>query len=263
MPSSQVHTFTDPGDYAAAIRGSRAEVTILGRGQFRAKLTKIELHRLWMQRFFDNLPRVVRSANLAGRAIVSFRTQPGPSPSVLADGFEIPPAGIVRHSDPDDYHQTSSGFANFAAMSLPVTDMVSAGATLAEVDLTPPKDLLILTPPPAVMAKLQRLYAAAADLAEEAPEIIANADAARGVEQALIEAMVDCLACGVPREHSCAQGQHTIVMRRFRRLVKENLEQPPYPEIYATMRVSSRTLRLCCREHGNGAKELPCCYRMP
>ena len=63
------------------------------------------------------------------------------------------------------------------------------------------------------MARLQRLHAAAGHLAEEAPEIIANPDAARGLEQALIEAMVDCLSQGEEREHTPAQGQHAIVVR--------------------------------------------------
>jgi len=44
MPLSAVGTFTDPEDYAAAIRARHAEVTIIRRGQFRAKLTKVELH---------------------------------------------------------------------------------------------------------------------------------------------------------------------------------------------------------------------------
>jgi len=51
MPSSAVGTFTAHDDYAAAIRGQHAEVTVVGRGEFRARLTKVELHRLWMQRF--------------------------------------------------------------------------------------------------------------------------------------------------------------------------------------------------------------------
>jgi hypothetical protein len=56
MPSSAVHTFTDPDDYAASIRATKTEMTITGRGQFTAKLTRIDLHRLWMQRLSDNLP---------------------------------------------------------------------------------------------------------------------------------------------------------------------------------------------------------------
>ena len=61
MPSSAVHTFTDADDYASAIRATSAELTVIRRGHFTAKLTRIDLHRLWMQRFFDNLPRVAHS----------------------------------------------------------------------------------------------------------------------------------------------------------------------------------------------------------
>jgi len=66
MPSSAVQTFTDPDDYSAAIRATRAELTVTGRGHFAAKITRIDLHRLWMQRFSDNLPRVAHSAAMTG-----------------------------------------------------------------------------------------------------------------------------------------------------------------------------------------------------
>jgi transcriptional regulator GlxA family with amidase domain len=100
------------------------------------------------------------------------------------------------------------------------------------------------------MARLQRLHIAASDLAENAPEIIANADAAHGLEQALVEAVVACLAHGEGRKPSLAQGQHATVMRRFFRMVEENPEQPFFiPEICNTIGVSERTLRMCCQEH--------------
>jgi len=35
------------------------ELTVTGRGQFAAKVTRIEFRRLWMQRFSDSLPRTV------------------------------------------------------------------------------------------------------------------------------------------------------------------------------------------------------------
>src|SRR5215472_2345991 len=104
-------------------------------------------------------------------------------------------------------------------MSLPVADMVSFGAALAGLDLTPPQDPQILNPPSSAMAKLQRLHAAAGRLAEDAPEIIAYPEAARGLEQALIEAMVACLANGDSREDRLAHCHHSLVMRRFRKVV--------------------------------------------
>jgi hypothetical protein len=82
--------------------------------------------------------------------------------------------------------------------------------------LTPARDTTLITPPPAAMSRLQRLHATAGRLAEETPEIIDNPDAARGLEQTLIEAMVDCLRHQQEQhEKSRAQGQHRIVMRRF------------------------------------------------
>ncbi len=167
MPSSAVRTFSDPDDYAAAIRATRAELTVIGRGHFTAKLTRIDLLSLWMQRFSDNLPRVAHSAAMTGRAIISFRTEPGPS--LLWSGVEMQPTNITRHSEGKNSFQRSSGSASWGAMSLPVEEMASVGAALAGCDLTPPRDALIVNPSPSAMAKLQRLHAAAGRLAEEAP----------------------------------------------------------------------------------------------
>ena len=160
------------------------------------------------------------------------------------------PTDIVRHSEGQSYFQRSSGPVSFGTMSLPVEEMVSVGAAIAGLDLRPPKDALTCPAALHAIAKLQRLHAAAGHLAAEAPEIIANPDAARGLEQALIEAMVACLDDRDEPEHNSAQGQHAIVMRRFRRVLEENSEQPLFiTEICKAIRVSDRTLRVCCHEH--------------
>jgi len=62
--------------------------------------------------------------------------------------------------------------------------------------------------------------------------------------------MVDCLRHGQQQETTLAQGQHAIVMRRFRRVVEESPEQPLFiPEICKAIGVSESTLRMCCQEH--------------
>ena len=204
MPLSAVRSFSDADEYAAAICAANVELTLTGRGQFTAKLIRIDLHQLWMQRAFDNLPRISHPTNIGGRAIVSFRTTPGPS--LLTDGLEMQPTNIVRHSEGGGYYRRSSGRAAYASMSLPVADMISFGAAIAGVDLAPPRDPLVHTPPPSAIAKLQRLHAAAGEVAENAPEILANPDAAHGLEQALIEALVGCFATPQRRQTSLAQG---------------------------------------------------------
>jgi hypothetical protein len=86
-------------------------------------------------------------------------------------------------------------------MSLPVEDMASAGAAITGCDLTPPDKSLILTP--------QRPHAAAGHLAKTAPEIIAHPDAARGLEQALVEAMMACLTTAAPNRSVLAAPPRT------------------------------------------------------
>jgi hypothetical protein len=50
MPDSAVMTFTEPDAFHAAIRTAEVKGVVTVRGDYRAELTRIELHRLWMQR---------------------------------------------------------------------------------------------------------------------------------------------------------------------------------------------------------------------
>ena len=159
------------------------------------------------------------------------------------------PTNIVKYSEGQSYYRLSSGFACYGAMSLPVAELVSVGAAIAGCDLTPPRDALMVTPSPSAMGKLQRLHAAAGQLAEDAPAVIAHPEAARGLEQALIEAMVGCLGVREVREARSALRHHAMILRRFRRAVEENIDQALYiPELCKLIGVSDRTLRVCCQE---------------
>jgi AraC-like DNA-binding protein len=254
MPSSAVLTFSDADDYAAKIRQGTVEVAVTRSGSFSGKLTRIDLHHLWMQRFSDDFPRIFHVDDWGGRAAILFRTATGSS--LFHNSLELAPTDIVRLSEGQSYYQRSSRLAGFASMSLPSEVMANAGITMAGSDLTPPRDILIVRPPSSMMARLQRLHAAAAYVVETAPEIVANPTAAYGLEQALVEAMVGCLAASDAREDSVAQRQHELIMRRFRRMIEENPDQPLYiPELCKAIGVSERTLRVCCQEHlGVGPK---------
>ena len=247
MPSSVVQDFADPDACASAIRAAEVDMTIAGGGDFTARLTKIDLHHLWMQRLSDNLPRILHAACAPTRAIITFAAQPGPS--IMTNGAPTAFGTIVRHSVAHDFRQCSAGAVSVAAMSLPIGEMVAAGAEIAGCDLTPPHDALIVKPPSSAIATLQRLHAAAVDLAETAPETIANPETGRGLEQALIEAMVSCLSSGDTPEDSSARRRHSLIVRRFHALIEDYSEQALYvPEICRAIGVSQRTLRTCCQE---------------
>jgi AraC-like DNA-binding protein len=262
MPSSTVQRFTDADDYAAVFRDINAKFTIIGRGDFAAKLVRVTLHRLLLALSTDNLPRVGHLDYLVGWGGISFRTMSGPS--LLMRGVEMEPTKLIWRAEGQGGHQHSSGRASIGSMSLPVEDMASVAVTMAECDLPLPRDAFGFTPLPHAMARLQRVHAAAVHLAETAPEIIANPNAANGLERALIEAMVSCLTSGNPVAVRSAFRQHAKVMRRLEEVLRASPEGPLYMDDLCTaIGVSYRTLHACCREHlGMGPKRYLILRRM-
>ena len=261
MPFSTVRTFTDPDEYASGIIAKSTELTVTKPGQFSAKLIQIRLHELWLQRFWEKLSWVGHAATLTSRASILFANTSGPP--LYTGGLEMLPTNLMRLSLAD-FHMRRPNLASYAGMSLPAEDLAAVGEAMAGVDLAPPRDCLLVTPSPSAMIRLRQLHAAAGLLAEAAPEIIAHAEAARGLEQALIEVLVDCLSSCEGHENGFAQRQHSIVMSRFHRVIEENLEEPLYiPEICKAIRVSARTLQMCCHEHlGMGPKRYLMLRRM-
>ena len=245
MPTSSLWKFTDPDEYTERTRAAKFDLAVTQAGYFEAKLTRIDLHRLWMQRFSENLSRVLHFECDPARAIISFATQGGSG--FVHDGSELQPNSIMRHSRGHGGFQRVTGPAHFAAMSLPIADMQSLGANLAGCDFAPPKESLIITAQPTAMARLQRLHAAAGYLAEHSPEIIASTDAARGLEQALIAAMTDCLSA--PGRHSSGNRGRARIMEKFFGILRAHPNDVIHlPELSAEIGASTRTLTTCCNK---------------
>jgi AraC-like DNA-binding protein len=239
MPFSTTRFFSEPDEYAAAIRADHADITVTGRGPFNAGLVDIDLDGLWLQRFSETLPRVARAAFARGQAVISFRTQAGPP--LLWAGADMQPDCLTRHCEGDEAFQLSAGPACWATIALP------AGAAIAE--LAPPPQTLTVTPTAAAMARLQRLHAAAAKLATAAPKTLAEPELARSMKQSLVEAMAGCLAEAEGRTNKLALQHQALIMRRFYRTLETHRDQPVYiPELCAEIGVSERTLRACCQQ---------------
>ena len=247
VPSSTVRTFTDPDAYAASIRGAEARMTVTAPGDFLATLIRVDLHDLCMQRLSDNLPRVTHFSDFTKRVVVAFRSRPGPI--VLLNGTELSDVNIAPVSTADVAVTRSRGSCSVSTLSLPVEALAEGGAVLAGRPLTSLNNMSVLTPLSPAFERLRRLHATAMQLAEDAPAVLAQPDAAHGFEQAMIEAFAACLSDGETREETAALRQHAAIMRRFHRALERHLDQPLYiPELCAEIGTSERTLRVCCQE---------------
>lgn len=253
MSSISVRTFTDPDEYAEASVVSNRQIIVTGRGKFIAKHAFIDLQGLVLQHFSNNLPTLVRFDLSGKHAIIAFQTQPGLN--LVKAGIEVDFRSVDRIRVDGTYTQRSSSEA-YGNVALPLERMASLSAAVIGRDLTLLRDGLLVTPAPSEISRLRRLNSAALALAEDAPAVLNHPAAARGLEQALIEATMRCFDTGEAHKDTAAQRQHAAIMRRFHRVIEEHPDDPLYiPELCKEVGASERTLNACCNEHlGMGPK---------
>jgi AraC-like DNA-binding protein len=259
---SSVQHFSSPEEFEAAHVGATAQIVATGTEAYAACLTRIEFSRLWLFSISEVNPRIRSVAQRTDRAFIKFLTRP--SPDFVVDGATLPFGAIVRHRPGHEYYERSHGELQQAGMSLPVEDWATTASVIAGHDLAPPRDTAVLMPARPAMERLLRLSATVTALAEHAPQVLGVPEAARAIEQFLIETMTTCISSAEHLEERRARQCHRLVMARFRRHVEANSDRPLYiPEICAAIHVPERTLRACCLEHlGMAPKEFLIRQRM-
>jgi AraC-like DNA-binding protein len=248
MPDSSVLRFSEPYEYQSAVRAAAADILITSPGVFKAELTRIDLHRLWMQRGHECLPRIAKVANATSRRPILFLTHSqGP---LVVGRKELRPGEIMLYSPGSEHYQRSLGEVGWAAMSLSPADFAAAGRAIAGRELVAPASDHQIRPPPHLMGRLHRLHEAAGQLAATAPDILAHPEVAKAIEQELIRAMVACLVEGMDGQSNPAAHRRVPVMRRLEQFLGANADTPLYlAEVCAAIGVPARTLRQHCMDH--------------
>jgi AraC-like DNA-binding protein len=248
MPSSTVHTFTDPDAYHAAIRDAHAEGIVTERGTFGAELTRIRLDRLSLHRSNETLPRVAYSAVDPKLFLIVFTSSPGPPLSI--NGLETSHGDIVVHRAGSMGHNRSISACQWGAIALNQESAAAAGRMIIGREMTAPPVTRRIKPPSVLLSRLLNLHEAAGHLAKTAPDILAKPEVARAMDQALVEAMVSCLSSGDPVDERRAYRHHARVMSRLEEALRANTEGPLYmADLCTAIGVSYWTLRDCCQEH--------------
>ena len=216
MPSSAVRTCTDPIKYFTGIRNLQIVGIIQQHGKFRARSTRVDLHRLWMHRFDEDLPRIMKVTPSGMRAVVIFATQID-QPAMQVNGIEISRNQIASIALNWEWYLKSSAPCEWGTMSLTPEVLAVVSKTIAGRELAPPTFPCSKAPPATALSRLRRLHDAASHLARTAPHILAKPEVARAMEQALVEAMVFCLADSHSGEVRNVQRHRARVMRRRKR----------------------------------------------
>ena len=249
MPYSATRTFTDPDIYFSGIRNLQIGGVITRLGDFRVEATRIDLHRLWMYRFDESLPRIMRITPSGRRLVILFATNLN-QPTMQVSGIETSQDQITVIGSHGPYYLRSSAACGWGAMSLASEDLAAISEAIIGRPLTLPSFPQSAGPPAPVASRLLQLHEAAGHLAKTAPDILAKPEVARAIEEALVEAMILCLTEGHSDDVRNVHRHRATVMRRLEEVLTSTPDRPLYmPQLCATVGASYTTLRDCCQEY--------------
>jgi len=157
VPDSAVLTFADPDAYHAGFRGLQVEGIVTARGEYRSELTRIDLHRLWMQRGDESLPRVVASRRTgSGRQflLATDRNQP----AMHINGMAVSESEIALHGVSSLRHSRSSAACRWGALALTQEDLAAAGQALIGREFIAPSMTDRIRPPAPLLSRLRNLH---------------------------------------------------------------------------------------------------------
>jgi AraC-like DNA-binding protein len=236
---------SDPDEFVSQIRPDGCELLVTERGAFEARGTFMDIGRVYAQQRYERLSRIV-DVDMPRSGII-FLTEPGPS--LFWDGAEIKYENVALFGAGNSYRARLSGPTRWGGLSLSPGDMAQSrvpygGGTTASIS-----GCSVITPPRKALAGLRALHAATGNLAEAFPTPAISRGSESVIEQALIQAMLQCIGVAHVNPDTTAVQHHRLVARRFHELVAAHPLGPLHMlEISLAIGVSGRTLRLACQE---------------
>jgi AraC-like DNA-binding protein len=244
MPGSRASVFGEAEDFQAALSTEGvAALLVTARGQFRARMTQVALDGLRLAAVEEQLARIAFVAVPAGMVLVAFPIDRGPSP--VWGGTEIRRGEIIAFGPGQRLHARTVGPSHWGAVQVLGQQLAHYGRALSGTRFAVPSAAR-LRPPAAAVRELRGLHRAAIRMAEARAAAFTNTEAAHGLEQQLLHALIECLSEGGEEETATGR-RHRGILARF----EDWLIAEPFlsmTDLCAALGVSDRLLRLCCKE---------------
>jgi AraC family ethanolamine operon transcriptional activator len=248
MPGSVTSVFSEADDFEAALHEEGClGLLVTGRGAFRARLTQIALHRLRLSVAEEHLSRIAQVLVPAGMILVSLSIGSGPMP--VWGGVRMRAGEIMTLGAGQPVHVRTDGPCRWAWIWLPAAEFQEYGSSMTGETFCILQATRWWQLRPATIRHLRHLHSAAIGLVEGRSKTPIGAQAAHGLEQQLIEALVEGLSKGRAIEAIPATAENQDIAARFETLLQTELERAlRMAEICSTLGVSAQTLRLSCEE---------------
>ena len=246
MPVSRISAFTEPSDYQAELsRDAEVDFLVTERGAFRAELTRIALSRLSLSAGEEHLARIAVIA--IGPQSVRIMLPVRACMRVVSSGAVVHPGEIVAHGPGFCVHERTDGPCRWRSVWVRARDLAQYGRAVTGKGLEVPAGESRWRPKRAALRALVDLHDNAVRLTAAHPGVATGEEAASGLEQQLIHALIDCLATPPDQCATPSGGRPADVMGRFSEVLRIRDEQAvTVSELCAGLDVSERDLQAYC-----------------
>jgi len=247
MTESGTATYSCPDEYCAAIGAAKVNLFVTAGGEFKGRLTWLNLGGLHVLRGRENTPRVAFFALSPVQALISFPARRLSGFTYCGLGLDL--GDLVFHGLGERAHQRTAGEADWCLMSLAPEQLAACSKALTGQSIRPPSEGRVIVPAPGASRALLSPILKACRLAETRRQLIASPDVARSLEHELLYALVNCLSTENADKSTRWRRRHTYIMVRFEEALATRSE--PHlnlPELCSAIGVPERTLRVCCAE---------------
>lgn len=244
-------SFSDPDQYQERIRPAEVEITPTAGGPFRATLSQLQLGALTVQHGWQSLPIVARCALDRTRNTIIFHSGTVKT-SARVNGTDLVPEIFGLFGQGEEHFLHTSAEATWGTLTLTPQTYAAARAILIGDDFNPILRTRAVRPTAEGMNRLRALHQKIRTAFDTAPDQAVHPEVARGAEQSLLVALIDCLADGDEGKAGPPLGNRksTTVIRRLFELLDASDGLPLYLlDVCARLGISRRTLHNACAEH--------------
>jgi AraC-like DNA-binding protein len=251
MSGSEIFAFSEPDELAAALgEVGSTELLVVGRGIFRARMTRIVLPHFRISSVEEQLARLAFVAPPTGLVRVFFPF--GGPPFPVYGGMRVESGMLVTHTSDEGVHLRLDGPCRWGDILLPAAYLAQYRRAIAGTPFALPPGAHRWRPSPEAFSNLAKSHAAALSVSEAPSGTTPAAEAARGLEQELTEALIGCLSRNAVFPDSALRRRHTKLMAQFEAMVRaDSAGRLSVAEIGADLGVADRTVRTCCQEYLN------------
>jgi AraC-like DNA-binding protein len=246
MACSSTALFSEPEAFEAAFATAGGlRLTLAGPDRFRARLTLLAAGPMRLATIEESQPRIAVLAVAADTTLITLPL--GRSPAPGWGGLASLPGEIMTHGR--RVPGRTQGGCRWGAIWMPTRELARYGRAIAGDPLNLPPGTQPWQPPAGPFRTLRALHAAAIATARTEPAALIHAEAAHGLQQQVIHALVGCLSGGAPAGDTPGLRRHQDIALRFDDLLCAQPDGPHSPGSASTaLGVSRRSLDAACRE---------------